>query len=132
MDQSTANLIALVNTVDVSVEDLLVTSNEIHKLPPHQRDWEGRMICVARLFSGEPHKAFAVISRLEAMATLIASGELPNGLIPETVDGAHMIAEPFFLAAAKEPICFTDTEPFFSAESFLEFILKNTEAHGHA
>lgn len=132
MDQSTANLIARVNTVDVSVDDLLLASDEIHKLAPDQRDWEGRAICTARLFRGEHYKAFAVTSRLEAMAKLISSGELPNGLTPETADGGRMIAEPLFLAAAKEPILFTEKEPFFNAQSFIEFVLKHAEADGHA
>ena len=43
-----------------------------------------------------------------------------------------MIAEPVFLAAAKEPILFTEKEPFFNAQSFIEFILRNTDADGHA
>ncbi len=132
MDQSTANLIARLNTVDVSVDDLLLASNEIHQLPPDQRDWEGRAICTARFFKGERQKAFAVISRLEAMAKLISSGALPNGLIPEIADGGHMIARPLFLAAAKEPILFTKKEPFFNAQSFIEFVLKHTEVEGHA
>ena len=37
MDQATANLIARVNSVTVSVDDLLVVSDEIHKLPPDAR-----------------------------------------------------------------------------------------------
>ena len=79
MDQSTANLIARVNTVVVAVDDLLLASDEMHKLPPNQRDWAGRAICAARLFKGQHYKAFAVTSRLEAMAKVLSSGELPRG-----------------------------------------------------
>jgi hypothetical protein len=34
MDQDTANLIARLNSVAVSVEDLILASHEAHNLPP--------------------------------------------------------------------------------------------------
>ena len=83
MDQETANVIACLNSVAVSVEDLVLASDEVHHLPPEQRNWEGRTTCVARLFEGQHYKAFAVHSRLQAMAALIISGKLPQALVDE-------------------------------------------------
>jgi len=88
--------------------------------------------CVARLFKGQHYKAFAVHSRLEAMAALITSGKPSQGLVPETSDGGRMVAEPIFVAAAKEPILFTEKEPFFNAESFIEAVLRHSGVDGHA
>jgi hypothetical protein len=132
MDQDTANLIAGLNSVAVSVEDLVLASHEVHNLPPEQRNWEGRTTCVARLFKGQHYKAFAVHSRLQAMAALITSGKLPLALVAEMSDGGRMVAEPIFVAAAKEPILFTDKEPFFNAESFIEAVLRHSGVDGHA
>lgn len=132
MDQDTANLIARLNSVVVSVEDLVLASDEVHKLPPEQHNLEGHTSCVARLFIGQQYKAFAVHSRLQAMATLITSGKLPEGLVPEMSDGGRIIAEPVFFAAAKEPILFTEKEPFFNAESFIEAALRHSSVDGHA
>lgn len=132
MDQDTANLIARLNSVAVSVEDLVLASDEVHNLPPEQRNWEGQTTCVARLFKGQHYKAFAVHSRLQAMAALITSGKLPLPLVAEMSDGGRMVAEPIFVAAAKEPILFTEKEPFFNAESFIETVLRHGGVNGPA
>ena len=132
MDQETANVIACLNSVAVSVEDLVLASDEVHHLPPEQRNWEGRTTCVARLFEGQHYKAFAVHSRLQAMAALIISGKLPQAFVDEMGDGGRMVAEPIFMAAAKEPILFTEEAPFFNAESFIEAVLRHSGVDGHA
>lgn len=131
MDQSTANLIARINTVQISADDLLLASDEMHKLSPEDRDWEGRTHVVARLFKGEHHKAFAVQSRLEALASLISAGALGRWA-PEGNDGSHLIAEPVFIAAAREPILFTEKDPFFEPTSFLAAVLSHSESDGNA
>jgi hypothetical protein len=132
MDQDTANLIARLNLVAVSMEDLVLASDAVHNLPLEQRNWEGRTTCVARLFKGQHDKAFAVHTRLQAMAALITSGKLPSALVAEMSDGGRMVAEPIFVAAAKEPILFTGKEPFFNAESFIEAVLRHSGVDGHA
>lgn len=131
MDQATVNLIARVNTVQVSADDLLLASDEIHNLPPEDRDWEGRAFVVARLFKGEHLKAFAVQSRLEALMELIRAGSL-TAWAPSEADGSHRIAEPVFVAAAKEPILFNDRVAFFEAGSFVTAILRNADSDGNA
>jgi hypothetical protein len=132
MDQDTANLIARLNSVAVSVEELVLASHEVHNLPPEQRNWEGQTTCVARLFKGQHYKAFAVHSRLQAMAVPITSGKLPLALVAEMSDIGRMVAEPIFVAATKEPILFTEKEPFFNAESFIEAVLRHSGVDGHA
>jgi hypothetical protein len=47
-------------------------------------------------------------------------------------EGGRMVAEPIFTAAAKEPILFTEKEPFFNTESFIEAVLRHSGAEGHA
>jgi hypothetical protein len=132
MDQDTTNLIiARLNSVAVSVEDLVLASHVVHNLPPEQRDWEGQTTCITRLFNGQRYKAFAVHYRLQAMAALITSGKLPLPPVAEMSDGGRMVAEPIFVAAAKEPILFTGKEPFFNAESFIEAVLRHGGVDGH-
>lgn len=101
--ESLIALVARVNSVHVSAEDLLSASEEVHKLPAEDRDWEGRAHLLARLFSGEGDKAFAIETRLSAMSKLIASGSLPHWSRPMGADGAALIAKPVFIAAATEP-----------------------------
>jgi hypothetical protein len=132
MDQDIANLIAHLNAVAVSVEDLVLASHEVHKLPPEQRNWEGRTACIARLFKGQHYKVFAVHSRLEALAALITNSKLPLAFAAEMGDGGQMIAEPIFVAAAEVPILFTEKGPFFNVESFIKVVIRHSDVDGYA
>ena len=44
-------------------------------------------------------------------------------------DGGRMVAEPIFVAATKELIVFTEQEPFFNAESFIEVRHSGVDRH---
>jgi hypothetical protein len=130
MDQRTVEYVARINRVDVSSDDLLSLSKEIHEMPPEQRDWEGRAICAIRLFSEQKDKALAVTWRLEALAKLISSESLPHWAKQEAEDGARMVAGSVFVAAAKEPILLSDEGPFFNPETFLNCVLEQSEVEG--
>jgi hypothetical protein len=128
IDQVTANLIARVNAVAVTPEELCDAAAEIQKtITLEDCDREARTRCLASMFEGQGYKAFAVNYRLEAMARVIGSGKLPNcWVLPD------MVKETVFLAASKEPILFTKKVPFFEAESFIAFLLENAGVDGHA
>ena len=133
MEQDTRNLIiARLNSVAVSVEDLILASHVVQNLPPEQRGWTAQTTCVTRLFNGQRSKAFAVHYRLQALAALITSGKLPQFLATEMDDGGRMVAEPVFFATAKEPIFFTEKGPLFHPESFLEAVLRHGGVEGYA
>ncbi len=132
MTESRMKLTAELNAVRVMIEDLLLASKEVHGLPPEDRDWEGRLHLMVRLFSGEPNKALAVEHRLMAMSKLVSSGVLPHWALPESPDGATQIAEPVWLATASEPLLLAEREPFFEPSSFLHAVLSFAEPDGHA
>ena len=132
MDQPTADLIARVNRADVSKNDLLLFSGEVHKLPSHERDWEGRVICAIGFFDGDSDKAMAAMWRMEALAKLIESGVLANWSRPCDDGDAQMTAEPVFLAAATEPVLFTGKGAIFDSDSFLKAVLEYSEVEGQS
>ena len=130
MKKWTAEYIARINRVDVSSDDLLLLSKEVHHMPPEDRDWEGRAICAIRLFSDEEDKAIAVTARLEALARLIKSGNLPHWTRPVQEDGARLVAEPVFVAAANEPIMRSDEGHYFNTDSFTNRVLEESDVEG--
>lgn len=133
MNESLMRFAAEVNAVSVTVADLLRASEEIHRLPVKERDWEGRMICLARLYKGDaPRKSMAVGKRLEAMAQIITSGALPAWLLPSNEQGAINIAEPVFIAAACEPLIFSESDAYFQQTTFVDAVLRYAEPDGHA
>src|SRR4030095_13564259 len=98
VDQATANLIARVNEVSLTVEDRFLAAAEIQKLPLETCNREARTRLLARIFRGQNHKVIAVNFRLEAMAGVVRSGEIRRWVLP------NIVAEAVFFAAAKVPI----------------------------
>ena len=78
IDQTTANLIARVNAVSLTAEQLMLAAVEIQKLPLETCNREARTRCLALMFKGQRGKAFVVNARLEAMAQLIRAGKIPR------------------------------------------------------
>ncbi|MDD5058276.1 MAG: hypothetical protein PHQ60_10410 [Sideroxydans sp.] len=132
MNQSLANMAARLNSAHITIDDLLFVTEEVHKLPPEDRDWEGRLHLTVRLFKGEPDKALAIEKRLVAMSALIDSGSLPHWALPEAPDGSVKIAEPVWIAAATEPLLLTERDTYFEPTSFLERVLSLAEPDGNA
>jgi len=126
IDQTTANLIARVNAVSVSGEDLMLASAEIQRLPREACNREARIRCLALMFEGRRGKAWVVNLRLEAMAHLLTTVEIPSCWVRP-----NMVRDSVFAAAATEPLLFTaDNEAFFDPESFVAFLLETAEVHG--
>ena len=123
-----------VNAAKITVADLLKVTEEVHKLPEEDRDWEGRAHLMIRLFKGNPTKAQAIEYRLIAMSRVIASGKLPGWALPQGSDGATSVAEAVWKAAAIEPLVFVGEydEPKFDEAAFLARILSMAEPEGNA
>ena len=121
-----------VNAVKVTVEDLLNATDEVHKLAPDDRNWEGRLHAMTRLFKGQPRKAMSVEYRLVAMSCLLEDGILPGWATPTSSDGSVQVAQAVWEAAASEPLIVEDPEAYFDKHSFLQRVLSLAEPEGHA
>jgi hypothetical protein len=132
MSQAIARMTAELNAVRVTIDDLLLASREVHKLPPEDRDWEGRLHLMVRLFQSEPDKARAVEYRLIAVTKLLESGVLPHWVLPTAADGAVQIAEPVWATAATAPLLLGEHDPYFDPQSFTERVLALAEPDGNA
>jgi hypothetical protein len=128
IDQATANLIARVNAVSLTAEELMLASREIQKLPLETCNRKARTRCLAQIFDGRRGKAYVVDARLQAMAQLIAADKIPSCWVRP-----NMVRDSVFSAAATEPLLFTaNNESFFDPESFVAFLLETAEVDGRA
>ena len=128
INQRTANLIARVNAVSITGEELMLAAAEVQKLPLETRNREARTRCLALMFEGHRGKASVVNLRLEAMAQLIAAGKIPSCWVRP-----NMARDLVFSAAATEPLLLTaNNEWFFDPESFVAFLLETAEVDGRA
>ena len=123
-----AEFIERSNAISVTIDVLWRGSDEIHKLPRDQMDWDGRMDCLARIFRGQRDKAFVVNSRLEAMSKLVNAGRVPYGVTPMDTPGWNSLANSVFLAAAEVPLLFSEKEPYFESGQFAAFVLKDAKS----
>ena len=121
-----------VNSVVINHHELIEVTEEIHKLPEADRDFEGRAVLLITMFTGEPDKAMAIDLRLKAMSKIIDSNTLPGWSMPKQPDGSQMVSEPVWIAAAEEPIVFVDGTACFDKSKFLERILSCTDPEGIA
>lgn len=129
---STAKLQNELNAVTITVEDLLLATDEVHKLPPEDRNWEGRLHVMARLFHGTPRKGLSIEYRLVAMTKMIEAGTLPGWAMPQAADGSVQIAEPVWKATALEPLILEESDAYFDQDSFLNRVLSMAEPEGNA
>ncbi len=129
---SEAKLQADLNSVAVTIEDLRRATDEVHKLAPKDRNWEGRLHTMARIFKGEPRKALVVEYRLVAMTRLLEARVLPAWALPEAPDGSVAVAEPVWAATAIEPLVFGEDDAHFEPKRFVERVLSLAEPEGNA
>jgi hypothetical protein len=120
----TRDLVAEINQTPVLTEDLLNLIQEVHESPPESRDWEGRAITAVVLFAGTtPHKAKAVMFRVEALARLLDAEGAPGWTLP-LPNGALLTQEAVFAAAAAEPLIEHEGEVAFDRQKFLARVLE--------
>jgi hypothetical protein len=128
IDQATASLIARVNAVPLTAEELMLASAEIQKLPLDSRDREARTQCLVEMFNGQRGKASVVNLRLAAMAQLIRAERIPSWWVRPNMARASV-----FSTAATEPLLLNaNNDWFFEPESFVTFLLETAEDDGHA
>lgn len=128
---------AKVNAVDISVDDLRRAVEEVQQLAPEDRDWEGRLLVLNRLFRRSPHKGIAIEYRLVAMCRLLEA-ELPPGWalpewpLPKGVDGSIAVDAAMWRATAIEQLVFGEGDPMFDRASFVERVASFAESEGSA
>ena len=128
IDQAAASLIARVNAVPNTAEELMRASAEIQKLAPESRNREARTRCLVPMFHGRRGKASVVNLRLAAMAQLIRADKIASYWVRP-----NMARDTVFSAAATEPLLLDASNAwFFDPESFVAFLLATEAADGHA
>ncbi|MBI2819957.1 MAG: hypothetical protein HYX73_08255 [Acidobacteria bacterium] len=124
-----------VNAVAVTTEELLdvaADSAQLHRQEPQGVDAEALMILVVKRYHANSKKAFAIFSRMRALAVLIEEQRVPGWTLPALTDGGVPTPAAVFAAAAKQPLIQRGEELVFEGESFLERVLELAEPAGTA
>ena len=128
---------AKVNAVEISVDDLRRAVEEVQQLPPQDRDWEGRLLVLNRLFRRTPNKGIAIEYRIVALCRVLEAEEVPGWALlewplPKASDGSIAVAEAMWRATATEHLVFGAGDPTFERTRFLERVSSFAESEASA
>ena len=133
--QSSQSIAERVNSVAVTTEELrevAADSAQLHRQEPQGVDTEALMILVVKRYHANSKKAFAIFSRMRALALLIGGEDVTGWTLPALADGAVPTAAAVFCAAAVEPLIERGEELVFERATFLERVLELAEPAGTA
>lgn len=123
-DENTKKLIARINAIVITEEEIVEVVEETEEINPEDRNWEASTFMVARLHPGDFEKVGAIVFRMEALTRLLAKAGAPGWTLPETADGGILTQEAVFAATAVQPLVEQDGEVAFEQEAFLQKVLE--------
>ncbi len=119
-DLDMRQILAQASSVAISKEDLYRVVNETSKLKDGLCNFEGFTYILARMFSGEPEKAGAIMFRMLALVQLLDEEGASEWTLPKRLDGSFAAERPLFAAAAVQPLIEKDGGIGFDTMAFLD------------
>ena len=119
-DLTLHQILAQASSVTISKEDLYQVAIETSKLKVGTRNFEGFTYTLARMFSGEPDKAGAIMFRMLALAQLLDEEAALEWILLKHPDGSLAAKKPLFAAAAVQPLIEKDGGIGFDTMTFLD------------
>ena len=104
LDLTMRQILVQTTSVAISKEDLYQVANETSKLKLEARNFAGFTYTLARMYSGEPDKAGAIMFRMLALAQLLEEECVSEWILPKRSDGSLAAEKPLFAVAAAQPL----------------------------
>ena len=120
LDLTMHQILVQATSVAISKEDLYQVANETSKLKVGARNFEGFTYTLARMYSGEPDKAGAIMFRMLALAQLLDEESVSEWILPKCPDGSLAAEKPLLAVAAVQPLVEKGGAIGFDTMSFLE------------
>jgi|GEM_PF-1160437 hypothetical protein len=99
----TAKMLRDINSTKLTGSELMEFANEVHRLKPKDRDFEGRAITAIRFFENSD-RAMSAMFRMEALARIISQGRLEGWTKPGDKKGMSLTRAVLFDAAGQVPL----------------------------
>ena len=112
-------MLAETSSIRVSKDELYEVAKEASKLKMNDRNIEGFAFTIARLFSGDPEKAGAVMYRMQALFRLLHEEGLPGWTLSRQPNRTLAAHEAVLAAAATEPLMERNGEIAFDYSAFV-------------
>lgn len=124
-------MLSRLNAVTITAKELLDVGQEHSRMVDagNERDWETTMFATVRVFKGQPDRAHAAHTRMQALSRLMAtenfsgwSEAAPSG------DGMMMVSRPMFEASARCLLEQIDNEIGFDTNRFRLIMIDHVDA----
>jgi hypothetical protein len=98
-----AKMLRDINATKFTRSELMEFANEVYRLKPKDRDFEGRAITAIRFFENSD-RAMSAMFRMEALARIISQGRLEGWTKPGDKKGMSLTRPVLFDAAGQVPL----------------------------
>jgi hypothetical protein len=120
----TTKMLRGINATKFTGSELMEFANEVHRLKPKDRDFEGRAITAIRFFGGDSDRAMSGMFRMEALARIISEGRLEGWTKPADEKGMSLTNTVLFGAAAQVPLRIIKNRFQFSRATLLKKVFQ--------
>ena len=119
----TAKMLRDINSTKLSGAELMEYANEVHRLNPKDRDFEGRAITAIR-FLENSDRAMSAMFRMEALARIISQARLEGWVKPSQEKGMFLTNTALFDAAGEAPLRIIKNQFEFSRATLLKKVFQ--------
>ena len=129
--KASAEFVDSLNTVKLKEEEIIVAIGAALDSAHSGECYMRSMMTAIELFPTAPHKARAIIFRLQALAVMMERNELKSWRQPGGATFTEAAQRAVIAAVTCHPLSLVDGEIAFEKESFLQRILEAAESHGN-
>ncbi|MGA2464739.1 MAG: hypothetical protein ABSH06_10370 [Thermodesulfobacteriota bacterium] len=120
----TTKILRDINSTKLTGSELMEFANEVQRLKPKDRDFEGRTIAAIRFFEGDSDRVMSAIFRMEALARIISQGRLEGWTKPSEKKGMFLTNTALFDAAGQIPLRIIKNRFEFSRATLLKKVFQ--------
>lgn len=120
----TRKMLRDINATKFTGSELMEFANEVNRLKPKDRDFEGRAITAIRFFDGDSDRAMSALFRMEALARIISQARLEGWTKPSEKKGMFLTNTALFDAAGQVPLRIIENRFEFSRATLLKKVFQ--------
>jgi hypothetical protein len=113
-----------INSTKFKGHELMEFANEVHRLKPKDRDFEGRIVVAIQFFDGDSKRVMSALFRMEALAQIISQGRLEGWTKPGDKKGMTLTNAALFDAAGQVPLRVINNRLEFSRATLLKKVFQ--------
>jgi hypothetical protein len=119
----TTKMLRRINCTKLDGWELMTFADEVHRLKPKGRDFEGQVITAIRLFNNSD-KVMSATFRMEALAQIVSKGRLEGWTKPGDKKGMSLTNPVLFDAAGQVPLRIVKDKFEFSRATLLKKVFQ--------